>query len=92
MSSSDLPRNNRLDHMRALAAFMVFNWHFLHFTNGYPVPFEGSPSLFFLAILDEGHSGVALFMTLSGYLFAKILDGRSIRYPAFILRRMLRTC
>ena len=79
-----------LDHVRALAAFMVFAWHFTHASNGYPVPFDGAPSLFPLALLDEGHTGVALFMTLSGYLFAKLLDGKTISYPAFLWNRVLR--
>jgi peptidoglycan/LPS O-acetylase OafA/YrhL len=79
-----------LDHVRALAAFMVFAWHFTHATNGYPVPFEYVPALFPLSVLDEGHTGVALFMTLSGYLFAKLLNGKSINYGAFIWNRALR--
>lgn len=79
-----------LDHIRALAAFIVFAWHFVHATKGYPVPFDYLPALFPLAIFDEGHTGVALFMTLSGYLFAKLLDGKSIIYPAFIWNRILR--
>ncbi|NKJ09775.1 acyltransferase [Rhizobium sp. SG741] len=83
-------RDLGLDHIRALAALMVFSWHFLHYANGYPVPFEGAPSIFPLALLDEGHTGVALFMTLSGYLFAKILDGRSVNYLAFLSRRATR--
>lgn len=75
---------------------MVFTWHFVHFANfndfpnGNPVPFNGAPSVFPLALFDEGHTGVALFMVLSGYLFAKLLDGRSIRYPAFFWNRFLR--
>src|SRR6185295_14125585 len=79
-----------LDHVRALAAFMVFAWHFTHGPNGYPVPFDYVPALFPFALLDEGHTGVALFMTLSGYLFAKLLDGKSIDYGAFIWNRALR--
>ena len=51
-----------LDHVRALAAFMVFAWHFTHAENGYPVPFEYVPALFPFSLLDEGHTGVALFM------------------------------
>jgi peptidoglycan/LPS O-acetylase OafA/YrhL len=35
---------------------------------------------------------VALFMTLSGYLFAKLLDGRNIDYPKFFWNRILRLC
>ena len=79
-----------LDHVRALAAFTVFTWHFTHGIDGYPVPVAGAPALFPLALLDEGHSGVALFMTLSGYLFAKLLDGRSINYPVFFWNRLVR--
>ena len=79
-----------LDHVRALAAFMVFAWHFTHGPNGYPVPFDYVPALFPFALLDEGHTGVALFMTLSGYLFAKLLDGKSIDYAAFLWNRVLR--
>ena len=79
-----------LDHVRALAAFSVFTWHFIHGETGYPVALEGAPALFPLAILDEGHVGVSLFMALSGYLFAKLLDGRSIDYAMFFWNRFLR--
>jgi len=74
----------------ALAAFLVFCWHFLHWSDGYPIPFEGAPAFFPAAILDEGHCGVALFMTLSGYLFAKLLDGRRSNYGAFLWNRLIR--
>lgn len=81
-----------LDHIRALAAFMVLVWHFTHAgsANGYPVSFDFVPAFFPFSILDEGHTGVALFMTLSGYLFAKLLDGKSINFGAFIWNRALR--
>lgn len=49
-----------LDHVRALAAFMVFTWHFTHSSNGYPIPFDYVPLVFPFALLDEGHTGVAL--------------------------------
>jgi peptidoglycan/LPS O-acetylase OafA/YrhL len=79
-----------LDHVRALAAFMVFAWHFTHGRDGSPIPFEYVPSIFPFAVLDEGQTGVALFMTLSGYLFAKLLDGKTIDYKAFLWNRALR--
>lgn len=79
-----------LDHLRAMAALWVVTWHFLHGPSGYPVPFAGAPLFFPLALLDEGHSGVALFMTLSGYLFAKIVDGKRLNYAAFLWNRALR--
>lgn len=76
-----------LDHVRAAAAFLVFVWHFAHWDDGFPVPFNAAP---YLPLLDEGHTGVALFMTLSGYLFAKLLDGKQLRYGAFVRNRALR--
>ena len=79
-----------LDHVRALAAFLVFVWHFLHARPSVPVPFAYTPSIFPFALLDEGHTGVALFMTLSGYLFARLLDGKEIFYGAFLWNRALR--
>lgn len=79
-----------LDHVRALAAFLVFAWHFTHGANGFPIPFEYVPTLFPLSLIDEGHTGVALFLTLSGYLFAKLIGGNSIDYKAFLWNRALR--
>ncbi|MEA1071022.1 acyltransferase [Sphingomonas sp. LY160] len=76
-----------LDHIRALAAFLVVTWHFAHGAGGSPVPFNQATEL---AVLDEGHVGVSLFMTLSGYLFAKLIAGRSINYGAFLWNRALR--
>ncbi len=75
-----------LDHVRAIAAFMVFTWHFIHVVNGEYAP----PPLFPLSLLTEGHTGVSLFMTLSGYLFAKLLAGKNISFPAFLWNRFLR--
>lgn len=69
---------------------MVFCWHFLHGYMDFPVPFSYAPDFPPMALLDEGHTGVALFMVLSGYLFAKLLQGRSVRFPAFLWNRVLR--
>lgn len=69
---------------------MVFSWHFLHAVKGYPVSFGVTPSIFPLALFDEGHVGVALFMCLSGYLFAKLLDGKTIKFSGFLTNRALR--
>lgn len=80
-----------LDHVRALAAFMVFCWHFLHWNDGFPIPFSYVPAVFPLAVLEEGHTGVAVFMVLSGYLFTKLLDGKDrIDWRAFAANRALR--
>jgi peptidoglycan/LPS O-acetylase OafA/YrhL len=78
-----------LDHLRALAAFLVFGWHFTHGFSGIPAPF-GPTATPFLAPFNEGHCGVALFMCLSGYLFAKILSGKRVVWRLFYWNRFLR--
>ena len=78
-----------LDHIRAIAIFTVFTWHFINVNyahNGYVTPVPILP----LSLLSEGHTGVAVFMTLSGYLFAKLLDGKQINYTSFIWNRFIR--
>ncbi len=77
-----------LDHLRAFAAYLVVVWHFNHFT--YPAPQNHNSHFFPLSLLSEGHTGVALFMTLSGYLFAKLLEGKSIHFIPFFWNRALR--
>lgn len=77
---------SRLDHVRAAAAFLVYFWHFVHVN----VPFAHVPDFAPLSLLEEGHAGVALFMVLSGYLFAKIIDGRPISLVRFYWNRLLR--
>lgn len=83
-------RWGQLDHIRALAALLVFTWHFTHESSGYPVRFEGAPAFPGAALFDEGHVGVSLFMALSGYLFAKLLHGRTIIYHKFVAARVVR--
>jgi peptidoglycan/LPS O-acetylase OafA/YrhL len=80
---------SRLDHVRAVAAWLVFCWHFLHLTPTFPVPYASAP-IFPFALIDEGHTGVALFMNLSGYLFAKLVGDRAIDFPAFLWSRAVR--
>ncbi|MBI5518447.1 MAG: acyltransferase [Desulfovibrio sp.] len=74
-----------LDHVRALAALLVFSWHFLPFCA--PPAQEVSP---LLSLFVQGHTGVSLFMCLSGYLFAKLLDDGVINWRAFWTNRALR--
>ena len=90
MKSSTGEHYLALDHIRALAAFMVFSFHFLHVTEEFPVTVNYAPGFFPLSLLDEGQTGVSLFMVLSGYLFTKLLNGREIHYRAFIYNRILR--
>lgn len=86
MASSDGRYYPALDHVRAVAAFLVFGWHFIHVRDGQ----LAAPVGWGLSFITEGHTGVALFMTLSGYLFAKLLDGRQPHWLPFLRNRALR--
>lgn len=86
MKSSTGQYFQALDHVRAFAAFVVFAWHFMHFQQG---QLHG-PLLFPLSLFTEGHTGVAIFMTLSGYLFARLLNNRQLRFAPFLWNRVLR--
>lgn len=78
----------QLDHVRAIGAFLVFSWHFLHINNLHTI----TPNFLFfpISLITEGHTGVSIFMTLSGYLFAKILMGKKVNYKQFYLNRFWR--
>lgn len=78
---------SRLDHLRFLAAFMVFHWHFALFNS---LSHTDVPSFWPLSLLREGHTGVAFFMTISGYIFSKIAIGHTINYREFIRNRLFR--
>lgn len=75
-----------LDHVRALAAFLVFYWHCVHIG----VDTKVLPAFPSFSVLEEGWTGVALFMTLSGYLFARIIGDSSIHYLPFLWNRLVR--
>jgi peptidoglycan/LPS O-acetylase OafA/YrhL len=78
-----------LDHVRALAIFLVFSWHFINLSYG-ATAYKSPVPVFPLSIVMEGQTGVAIFMALSGYLFAKLLDGKRIDYKSFIWNRCIR--
>ena len=87
MESTEKLYLSRLDHLRFLAAYLVLCWHFVHrkFVDpGYV------PSFFPLSLLEEGHTGVSLFMVLSGFIFQYINAGKEIIYGRFVRNRLLR--
>jgi len=75
-----------IDKLRGFAALLVFTWHFIHVNNLH----EKGPISIPFNIFTEGHTGVALFMVLSGYLFAKLLQNKKIIYTRFIFNRVIR--
>lgn len=92
MRSPNLPYDPRLDQLRWLAATLVFLFHFQLEYRGLGGPVLASP---WAALVTEGHTGVGLFFTLSGFLFMRIAlvqaqQRRQIGYRAFLRNRMLR--
>jgi peptidoglycan/LPS O-acetylase OafA/YrhL len=93
INSSYIPA---VDHIRAFAAALVIFQH-SHAIIGGRLAFgrggslSNTPSTMFLdALMIEGHTGVALFMVLSGFIFTNIAYGKSLRYGPFLLNRILR--
>ncbi|QOQ77447.1 acyltransferase [Pseudomonas poae] len=88
MKSSDSLYLSKLDHLRFLAALLVLAWHIMRHQLQVPTTFI--PSFWPMSLFAEGHTGVALFMVLSGYIFMTLCHDREIDYFAFIRNRMLR--
>jgi len=80
-----------IDQLRGLAAILVFFYHSSHSARtamgaiGWPAASDP-----FSALLWEGHSGVALFFVLSGYILASGALGKPIDYWQFMRNRALR--
>jgi peptidoglycan/LPS O-acetylase OafA/YrhL len=86
-----------VDQLRGLAAILIIMYHGLHlFTYqarfGTPFSFDNwlTTEQLWLAPLIEGHTAVALFMVLSGFIFTFGAHGAEIRYSTFIYNRFLR--
>lgn len=88
MKSRNLSYIPEVDHLRLLAALLVFAYHFFHYYRG---EWRSYPDQLFLGFIVEGHTGVGLFFVLSGFIFMTIaLNGQSIRYTEFLRNRLLR--
>lgn len=94
---------DKLDHLRFLAALLIVFHHgvpaIICAVNGlacdaaHTIRLTADLSgvdLIARALVFEGHSAVALFITLSGFLFAIICGRSAIRYDKFVLNRVLR--
>jgi len=86
MKSSTKQYFSRLDHLRFLAAFLVLVWHATHLEN----TTAHVPAFWPLSILEQGHTGVALFMVLSGFIFQALCRDYEIDYFQFLRNRLLR--
>ncbi len=88
MQSLNIQYNPRIDQLRWLAATLVFLFHFHLEYRGLGGTGLSSP---WAALIIEGHTGVGLFFTLSGFLFMLIaLHQRQIVYGDFLRNRILR--
>lgn len=96
MISPNATYNPAIDHIRALAAILVLMQH-SHARIGGRLAFgyggeligaQAATPLDALAI--EGHTGVALFMVLSGFIFTHIAYGSVVQYGRFVMNRILR--
>lgn len=86
-----------VDHLRAGFALLVLFYHglqlfsanLIHHALFVPAywPHTHNP---LLAVVIEGHTGVAGFMVLSGFIFMQGTLGRTIRYGQFLRNRILR--
>jgi peptidoglycan/LPS O-acetylase OafA/YrhL len=93
--------NNReylpaVDHLRFGAAALVVMYHTIHNLRPDTGPEPGKqPDWVYsnnpvATFLIEGHSGVALFMVLSGFILTTGSLGRDIDYRSFVRNRLLR--
>ena len=98
MKSPNIRYIPEIDHLRAYAALLIFFYHGVHLFSYHqrfhaPFTFDNwlqTGNLFF-AVIVEGHTAVALFMVLSGFIFTYGSFGKQISYWRFISNRFLRT-
>ena len=98
MQSSNIAYVPALDHIRAYAAVLALFYHGLQLfwhQAAYGSVFDASRWLAtdnpLLALIVEGHTAVALFMVLSGFIFTYGARGRNVVYWRFVRNRLLRT-
>jgi peptidoglycan/LPS O-acetylase OafA/YrhL len=93
MRSKNIAYNEKLDHLRLLAAWWVIVFHSnlvcSKILGYFPVdPYKNYSALGILAA--QGNTGVTLFLTLSGFLFTRICLNKVIDVKAFYRNRLLR--
>lgn len=93
MRSPNIPYAERLDHLRFFAVLAVISFHVFHpiykTLAGVASTYEAPVNALSVFVM-EGNTGVGLFFTLSGFLFARICLNRNIDTRQFYLNRLLR--
>lgn len=84
--SKNIAYSSRIDHLRFIAAALVVYYH------SHTDAFGLGRATYnpFRAFIEQGHTGVALFMVLSGYLLTSIGWGKHLNYFEFMKNRLLR--
>jgi peptidoglycan/LPS O-acetylase OafA/YrhL len=76
-----------VDHLRGLAAVLIVLYHGYQQLSGRVFVPAANP---FEAVLIEGHTAVALFMVLSGFIFTYGALDHDLQYRPFMVNRLLR--
>lgn len=97
MRSSNRQYLVSVDHLRAYAAVLVLFCHGTHMISPYlrEIPNRDPHGWMYTenplaTLVLEGHTGVALFMVLSGFIFTVGTLGKDIHYGRFLSNRILR--
>lgn len=91
MRSKNVAYSEKLDHIRFFAALLVALFHCLILFESNKLISHGMIQAFpVTSILAQGYTGVSLFMTLSGFLFARICHDKDINLWSFYRNRFLR--
>jgi peptidoglycan/LPS O-acetylase OafA/YrhL len=95
--SSNRPYLYPVDHLRAFAVVLVLLYHSTQVISQAADPENGWSSTRWLhsdnplvTVLFEGHTGVALFMVLSGFIFTTGTLDKDVAYWPFLRNRLLR--
>jgi peptidoglycan/LPS O-acetylase OafA/YrhL len=96
--SENIPYLAGVDHLRCAAAVLIVYYHGIQLFSSntryhaqfHPTHWRTAPDPF-SALVVEGHTAVALFMVLSGFVFAFGAADKRVAYREFLTNRFLRT-